>query len=221
MKARIFSGKDPVLIIAFLQYVKAAFGACDIQEGVAMGLFENYLSGPVKILMKAQVALPTETVKTQKGHLASFLAIFQLSVQWIFDGRRYRNIGRRYPRLQTRKLDGNRLWLTATNEDVAVRHHLQWVGFDRPFHGRRTSLKVSKPPPVVIQTLGCITRRRFSEIRSPTDLRGDKSRSNTSCRPSITKIYRWHTRTSEPGNYRSSGDECRTSLSAKSHRAAE
>lgn len=61
MKDRTFNGKDPMSIIVFLQDFKAACNAYRIQEGAAMWIYEQYLSGRVESVIKARVALPTKT----------------------------------------------------------------------------------------------------------------------------------------------------------------
>lgn len=75
MKDQTFSGEDPVSIIAFSQDSKAACDAYNIHARAAMGLFKHYLSGLMKAVIKARVALPTDTSKAQEGFLTSYSAI--------------------------------------------------------------------------------------------------------------------------------------------------
>lgn len=75
MKDRTFNGKEPVLIIAFLQDFMETCDAYNIYEEVAMWLLTYYPRGPVESVIKARFTLPTETTKAQEGYLLSYLTI--------------------------------------------------------------------------------------------------------------------------------------------------
>lgn len=63
MKDQIFSGKDSMLIIAFLRYFRLACDTYNFQEVAAMWHYEHYLSGSVEAVIMAWVALPAEASK--------------------------------------------------------------------------------------------------------------------------------------------------------------
>lgn len=55
MKNRICSGKDMVLVIAFLQELKEAWEACEIHEGTATWLSKKDPTGLAKAVVKARL----------------------------------------------------------------------------------------------------------------------------------------------------------------------
>lgn len=64
MKHRTFSGKGPVPIFDFVLDCKAVCDACNIYDGAAMWLLKHCLTHPVEAVIKAQVALLTDTDKS-------------------------------------------------------------------------------------------------------------------------------------------------------------
>lgn len=74
MKDQTFSDKHPLLIIAFLQDFKEVCDACNIHESTAIWLSRQYLTGPVEPVIKALVALPTESAKSKEGGITLFSA---------------------------------------------------------------------------------------------------------------------------------------------------
>lgn len=66
MNDRDFSWRDLVPIIAFLQGFKAVFDACSIHKESTFLLIKYFLTGSVQSVMKAKVALPTQTSSTQE-----------------------------------------------------------------------------------------------------------------------------------------------------------
>lgn len=58
IKARTFSGKDPMLATTFLQDFKSPSDACGINEGAATELFKHYLWGSNKAAVRSGVGSP-------------------------------------------------------------------------------------------------------------------------------------------------------------------
>lgn len=57
MKDRIFSGKDTMSVMYFLQEFKSTCDACEIHEGTARWLSERFRTGPTEAEVKARAAL--------------------------------------------------------------------------------------------------------------------------------------------------------------------
>lgn len=74
MKDCIFSGKDPVPITTFLQELEEVCGELNIHEAAVILLYKHYLTGSVKAVTKAGVALLTGTARSKEGFLTSFSA---------------------------------------------------------------------------------------------------------------------------------------------------
>lgn len=75
MKDGTFSGRDPVLIIAFLQNFKAFCDACNIHIRATLWLLQNFLTGPVEAVIKVRVAPSTKSAKAQGGCLKLYSAV--------------------------------------------------------------------------------------------------------------------------------------------------
>lgn len=57
MHDKTFSGKDPKLIIAFLQDFTSASSQCEVDDGAAMQLLKQYLTRATVAAMKSRTAL--------------------------------------------------------------------------------------------------------------------------------------------------------------------
>lgn len=75
MKHGALGGENSVLIIAFLQNLKAACDCCNINERAGFGLIRHFLTSTVDAVIKCRVALPTQTVMAQEGCLTSYFAV--------------------------------------------------------------------------------------------------------------------------------------------------
>lgn len=75
MKDETFNGKDSISTIALLQDFNATCDAYYIHAGAEMCLFKQHRNNPVESVVKARVALSTETARAQEGCLMSYLAI--------------------------------------------------------------------------------------------------------------------------------------------------
>lgn len=75
MKPNIFSGKNAVSIIAFLQIFKAAYDASSNFETAGMRAFKYYAAGPVEAVIKPQKVFWAETARSKNRSLTWFAAI--------------------------------------------------------------------------------------------------------------------------------------------------
>lgn len=82
VKDQTFSNKNPASLIAFLQYCKAVCDKRNIHKYAKMWFFRRYLSGPIDVVIKARVALPTESGKTGELCKTSFSAIVKYLLKW-------------------------------------------------------------------------------------------------------------------------------------------
>lgn len=77
MKNSTFYRKDPMSIIAFLQYFKSACDACKSFGGTTTWIFKQYLTDPDNAIVNPKFALPNFSSFYTKGTQKSHSTIFQ------------------------------------------------------------------------------------------------------------------------------------------------
>lgn len=78
MMDRTFFGKDPTLVIAFLQKFKSSRNACKIDEIATMWLSKQFLTGPDDAAVKARITLRKSARFYHEGVLKLYSAIVQI-----------------------------------------------------------------------------------------------------------------------------------------------
>lgn len=75
MKDRIFSGKEQMSKIAFLQEFKSAWNACGIHKSAAIWLLKQYLVDPAGAVENALLTLPNSANVYHESALKSYSTI--------------------------------------------------------------------------------------------------------------------------------------------------
>lgn len=77
MKESIFSVKNQMSVIVFLQEFMSASDACGILKGAAMWLFEQFLTGTSQAVVRARVRIKNSAKFYQECALKAYYAIVQ------------------------------------------------------------------------------------------------------------------------------------------------